>query len=50
MNKKRYQTGIVNDNGSVWIIGIKPGETMQCTYFGMAKRSVPFLCPNGYRR
>lgn len=46
--QKRYQTGIVNDNGSVWIIGIKLGQTMHV--LGMAKHSVLFLCPNGYRR
>ncbi|KFX00498.1 fimbrial assembly protein [Pectobacterium betavasculorum] len=33
-NQKQYQTGIVNDNGNVWLTGISAGESMYVRWGG----------------
>lgn len=40
LNKNHYQTGIVNDDGSAWLIGIKPGETMRVRWNGKTQCAI----------
>jgi outer membrane usher protein FimD/PapC len=37
VNDNHYQTGIVNDEGSVWLTGINPGEEMDVRWDGVTQ-------------
>ncbi|MEN5017295.1 outer membrane usher protein [Erwinia sp. Eh17-17] len=39
-NRRKQQTGIINDNGSVYITGVNPGESMTVNWDGKAQCEV----------
>lgn len=45
VSKEDYQTGIINDDGSVWLIGIKPGETMKVKWEGKVQCQIHLPIP-----
>ncbi|WP_409309772.1 outer membrane usher protein [Pectobacterium sp. B1J-3] len=40
VNQNQYQTGIVNDNGSVWLTGINAGESMNVRWGGVVQCTI----------
>lgn len=44
-NKNNYQTGIINDDGSVWLTGINAGEKMTVKWDGKAHCAVILPAP-----
>ena len=49
LNQKAQETGIVNDGGSVYLSGIKPGETMSVRWSGREQCAItlPAVLPPG---
>ncbi|CAO95449.1 outer membrane usher protein [Erwinia tasmaniensis] len=45
VNQNHYQTGIVGDNGSAWLTGIKPGETMRVRWNGKTQCVISLPSP-----
>lgn len=44
-NNRGYQTGIINDDGSIWLTGINAGETMKVKWDGKEKCSITLPKP-----
>ena len=45
INQDKEQTGLVSENGSVWLTGIKPGEAMDVEWDGEIQCQVHFPSP-----
>lgn len=45
VNKDNVQTGLVNDDGSVWLSGINPGESMKVEWNGQVQCSISLPSP-----
>lgn len=45
VNDRHYQTGIVNDEGSVWLTGLNPGEGMNVRWDGQIQCRVSLPTP-----